>query len=167
MKIFDSKILSRISELLGESEESVGIAESVTSGLLQTAFSNMENCTNFYDGGITAYNIGQKVKHLKIDEELGEMVNYVSEEIACQMAFGAIHHFQSDWGIAITGYANPVPESGGTCFAYFAIAHKGLIRRSGCLKPGEKEMPAIQLEFTHLVLKEFAKLLEKHLHIFK
>lgn len=161
MKIFESDKLNKISEILVEADETVGLAESVTSGLLQLAFSQMKNCTSFYEGGLTAYNIDQKVRHLKIDRNLGEEVNCVSEEIACQMAFGAISMFNTDWGLAITGYATPVPQSGGKCFSYFAIAYKNLIKKSGKFHPKSKDMSDIQVEFAVYLLDEFEKMLKK------
>lgn len=48
-------------------EKKLSIAESVTSGLLQPAFSQIPQAEQFYKGGLTAYNLEQKVNLLNID----------------------------------------------------------------------------------------------------
>ncbi len=50
-------------------DETISIAESVTSGCLQLAFSQMPNASLFYNGGITAYTLPEKVKLLKVNKK--------------------------------------------------------------------------------------------------
>src|SRR5688572_3885424 len=104
----NAKILSLISEHMVRTEETVAIAESVTAGLIMSNFSTAKNASNFFQGGITAYNLGQKVKHLNIEPIHADAANCVSERIAQQMASEVSKLFCSRWGIAITGYATPV-----------------------------------------------------------
>jgi nicotinamide mononucleotide (NMN) deamidase PncC len=63
----DNILLDLISDILTEDHETVAIAESVTAGQLQTVFSLAENSMQFFQGGITTYNLEQKVKHLHVD----------------------------------------------------------------------------------------------------
>src|SRR3982751_949315 len=91
--------------------ETIAVAESVTSGLLQAAFSQPGNAANFFQGGLTAYNLGQKFKHLNVEPIHAENCDCVSQIVADQMAKSVADHFQSDWGIGVTGYSTPVPES--------------------------------------------------------
>lgn len=63
MNIFKQKI-NEISKLLQKRNQTIAIAESCTSGLLQNAFSQAENATFVFQGGMTLYNLGQKTKHL-------------------------------------------------------------------------------------------------------
>ncbi len=127
---FPTIILDKISYYLRERHESVSVAESVTSGILQLAFSQMKSAQEFYRGGLTAYNIEQKVKHLGVDYSRAKAVNCVSRDVTEQMALGIAALFDSDWSLATTGYATPVEESNNEIFAYYCIAHRGIIIRS-------------------------------------
>ncbi len=108
--------------------ETIAVAESVTAGYLQAALSIADNALQFFQGGITAYNIGQKCRHLHIDPIYALSCNCVSEKVANEMAINVTKSFISDWGMAITGYASKVPEmSINSLFAYYAICYKNEI----------------------------------------
>lgn len=47
--------------------QTVAVGESVTSGHLQAALSLGENARQYYQGGLTAYNLGQKARHLLVE----------------------------------------------------------------------------------------------------
>lgn len=118
--------MNSIGEMLRKEEQSVAIAESVTGGLLQFAFSSAEEAKDFFQGGITAYNLGQKVRHLNLDPIRGEKTDCVSSSTAVVIATSCSESFISDWGIGVTGYASPYPErSVEKIFAFFAIVYKG------------------------------------------
>lgn len=128
--MYDQKIIAAIKDLLLSHEQTIAAAESVTAGHLQVALASAENASKFFQGGITAYNLGQKSRHLNIEPIHAENCNCVSDRIAAQMALGVAKLFTSDWGIGITGYAAPVPEcSVDEPFAYYAISfrHKLLL----------------------------------------
>ena len=107
---FDRQVLNAVADILQQKKESVALAESVTSGLLQLAFSLPDGAMNYFQGGITAYNLGQKSRLLLVDPIHADLCNSVSELVAIQMARQVRIHFTSDWGIAITGL--PVAEPG-------------------------------------------------------
>lgn len=85
--LFDNKA-NEVAKVLIEKNETVAVAESVTSGYLQALISSALNAEQFYQGGITAYNIGQKDRHLSIEPVAAKNCNCVSEEVAKQMEFG-------------------------------------------------------------------------------
>lgn len=122
---FDADVLNAIAKALIRNGHNVAVAESVTAGLLQTAFSLMEGATDFFAGGITAYNINQKVKHLKVEPMHALACNAVSEKVAKEMAMHVAKLFGTDWGIGITGYASPIPEHDmKELYACFAISYR-------------------------------------------
>jgi PncC family amidohydrolase len=87
-------------------------------------FSSAQNASNFFEGGITVYNLGQKVRHLNIEPIHADAANCVSERIAQQMASEVSKLFCSRWGIAITGYATPVSALKiKSCFAIYCFAY--------------------------------------------
>ncbi len=130
---FSKAILNDISFYLRERNESISMAESVTSGYLQLAFSQMPNASEFYNGGITAYTLQQKVKHLNVDRQEAEETNCVSKDITEVMALNVADLFNTEWSLATTGYSTPVKESHEEIFAYYAIVYKGEIVASDCI----------------------------------
>ena len=157
--MFDKKILGAIGKKLIGKKQSVAVAESVTSGLLQLAFSAIPDATKFFQGGITAYNLGQKYKHLNVEPIHALAVNCVSQDIANEMALHICVLYSSDWGIAVTGYATPVPESGNKVFAFYAVAYKNKLMAKGKI-PGGKDQPLqTQLKYTKFIMRTFGKLL--------
>ncbi len=106
----------------------MAVAESVTSGRLQLLLSRATGAAQFFQGGITTYNTGQKTKHLRVEPIHALACNAVSQEIAVQMALGVCSLFNCNVGISVTGYAAPVPELDiHELFAFFAIACRGQI----------------------------------------
>ncbi len=88
----------------------LAVAESVTGGRLQALVTAESGASTFFLGGITAYTLVQKVRHLGVRREAAEPVDCVSAEVAWQMARGACALFGADIGVATTGYAEPLPE---------------------------------------------------------
>lgn len=150
---FSQILLDKISYYLRDRRESISIAENVTSGFLQLAFSQMPSAQEFYKGGITAYTIDQKVKHLHVDYREANMVNCVSRHISESMAQNVALMFNTEWSLATTGYATPVEESAGEIFAYYCIAYRGTIIRSDRIElhPLTKTIDA-QNYFTEYIL---------------
>lgn len=124
---FPKIVLDKISYYLRERDETVSVAEGVTSGFLQLAFSQMQDASEFYKGGITIYNPTQLMKHLNINSD---HENFISRQISEAMAINAASFFNTEWSIATTGFAVPSIESKDEIFAYYCIAYRGTIIRS-------------------------------------
>src|SRR5947209_1288485 len=121
--LYDEKLINNIKDILDKNKLTLSVAESVTAGHLQAAFSSAVDASKFFQGGITAYNAGQKTRHLDIEPIAGLENDCVTEQVACEMALKVNKLFISDYGIAITGYATKMPEKGlNDLFAFFAIA---------------------------------------------
>ncbi len=109
--------------LLREPRLTLAVAESLTCGRLQAAIGAISGASEFFLGGLTAYTLTQKVRHLGVDRARAEPVNAVSPEIAEQMARGAAAFFGSDLALATTGYAEPEPGADRPR-AFWALAHR-------------------------------------------
>jgi PncC family amidohydrolase len=158
---FDKKLIDAIGTKLKNKNHSVAVAESVTSGLLQAAFSNADDASLFFQGGITAYNIGQKCRHLLVEPLHAIECNCVSEKISQQIAVNICNLFVSNYAIGITGYAAKMPEKNiYDLFAYYAISSNEKIIKSGRIVSNEEEGLATQLFFINSVLKIFNELLQ-------
>lgn len=123
---------------LGPPRRTLAVAESLTCGRLQAAIGAIRGASGFFLGGITAYALEQKVRHLGVDRALAGACGAVSAEVAAQMAAGASRLFGSDIAAATTGYAEPAPECGiAHPLAYWAITYGDRVVRAGRIeRPG-------------------------------
>ncbi|HTQ31471.1 MAG TPA: CinA family protein [Opitutaceae bacterium] len=110
--------------LLGPPRCTLAAAESLTCGRVQARLGAISGASEFFLGGITAYALEEKVRHLGVERAAAAAVNGVSAAVAEQMARGACALFGSDLAVATTGYAEPpAPDKVGAPFAWWALAH--------------------------------------------
>jgi nicotinamide-nucleotide amidase len=152
--LFNLEQINQIKSKLAERSETIAVAESVTAGLLQLALSSAEDARDYFQGGITVYNLGQKARHLLVEPIHAEASNCVSEKVARQMSMEVTRLFQSNWGVAITGYASPAPESGNRMFAYYSFVNNGVVVHSGLIEPVSSGFPDVQLEYVNKLVRE-------------
>lgn len=158
--MYDDEIIGAIRDQMIKKHQTIAVAESVTSGHLQVALGSAVNASAFFQGGITAYNLGQKTKHLSVEPIHASSCNCVSSVIAEQMASQVSKMFMSDWSIGITGYAAPMPEySIDELFAYYAIAFKGEILSLQKVMAQKEEPMKVQVFYVNHVLSECKSLL--------
>jgi len=160
----NQRTITLVKELLIARRHSVAVAESVTSGGIQEAFSLTQDAMKFYQGGITAYNLGQKAKHLRVDPIEADAHNCVSENIAVVMARNVCRLFSSDWGIAVTGYDSPLPEAGvTTLYACYAISFRSKKIAKGTIYA--EKLPQINVRWFYIntIMEAFLKSVMDHL----
>jgi PncC family amidohydrolase len=137
------KPLELIKDICNEHHLTIAVAESVTAGCLQLLLSTAEGAQEFFQGGITAYNVAQKSIHLDIEPIFAEKCNGVDENIALSMALNICSVFRSQVGIGITGYAAKVPEENiNQLFAFIAIVKNGKAIYQGKLSPTSEGIDA-------------------------
>ncbi len=160
---FDEELIEKIKKILVKRSATLAVAESVTSGLLQAACTQAKDASQYFHGGITAYNLGQKARHFNVDTIHAEACNCVSKKVAEQMAVSVTQRFFSDYGIATTGYANTVPEQGiDKTYAWCAIAHNGKVIFSKKINAtGIEEGLTTQLFFVNQCLQLFYQSISK------
>ena len=157
-----NQLLHSIKTILLNRKETIAIAESVTGGDIQSAFSSTENAGDFFEGGITVYNIHQKIKHLHVDPVDALASNCVSEQVACTMAVNVAKNFSSDWGIAVTGYASEMPEKGiHDLYAWVAFSYKGKIRLSDRLTSLKESPVVVRWNYKDKILRLFLRILHE------
>jgi nicotinamide-nucleotide amidase len=154
------KEIAVIKDYMLKSNQTVAVAESVTAGHIQAALSQAEFALQFFQGGITAYNLAQKYKHLQVEPIHAQQCNCVSEKVVMEMADNVCTLFKSDWGIAITGYATPMPEfSVEEPFAFFSFSFRGKNLEVKRIHTSINNSWEVQRFFTEEVIKEFASLI--------
>ncbi len=103
-------------------------AESCTGGMVATAITEVAGASKAFDWGVVTYANHAKTSLLGVRPETLEAHGAVSEEVAREMAEGALRNSGADLAVSITGIAGPggsahKPE-GRVCF--------GLALASGC-----------------------------------
>ena len=96
-----------IIENLKSRGETVSVAESLTGGGLGHALTQIPGASDVFVGGIIAYTANVKVNFLGVKQITIDEHTVVSEEVAVEMAQGAINRLSSTWAISTTGIAGP------------------------------------------------------------
>ena len=110
-----NEIIALISDIHGSLRargETLSTAESLTAGGLSHALTIVPGASDVFLGSITAYRPDIKISHLNVSKTAIAANSVVSEEVAVEMARGAIKSFGTTWAIATTGVAGPGPSDG-------------------------------------------------------
>lgn len=103
----DQTMESVVLDLLAERGLTLGVAESLTGGLLGSRLSAVPGASRAFRGGVIAY--ATDIKHGLLSVPDGPVV---SVEAAAAMALGVRTVVGSDVGVAVTGVAGPDPQEG-------------------------------------------------------
>ncbi|MDE5545264.1 MAG: CinA family protein [Malacoplasma sp.] len=110
---------------LWKSNLTLGIAESVTGGMLASTFVDVSGASKVFKGGIVAYSDFSKSKLLGLSTDVLEKYTAYSANVAREMAKGIRNRLNTDISISVTGFAGPfnnyIPESDKKCIVYFCI----------------------------------------------
>ena len=87
--------------------ETLAVAESCTGGEIAARLTKVPSASGFFKGGVVAYHTQSKVDLLKVDPQLIEKHQVVSEEVATAMALGVQAQYNTSYAVATTGNAGP------------------------------------------------------------
>lgn len=115
----------------------IATAESCTGGMVAAALTDIAGSSDVFDRGFVTYSNTAKIDMLGVSAETLAAHGAVSEEIAREMAEGALSHSLADLAVAITGIAGP----GGSDFkpegrVCFGLAQKGRAARTETIEFG-------------------------------
>jgi nicotinamide-nucleotide amidase len=96
-----------VGAVLKRGGRTLAVAESLTGGLLASAFARASGSSEWFRGGIVAYS--STVKYDLLDVPGGPVV---SEAAAAAMARGAGRLLKADVAVAVTGVGGPDPQDG-------------------------------------------------------
>lgn len=103
-----TKIITReISEYLWRAGQTLCTAESCTAGMVASVLAALPGASTYFRGSIVAYANDLKASLLDVPETLLEEKGAVSEEVARAMVAGALTRMQTQYAVAVTGYAGP------------------------------------------------------------
>jgi nicotinamide-nucleotide amidase len=112
-----------VGELLLAKKHVLTLAESCTGGLISALITNTAGSSAWFDSGLVTYSNQAKQDLLKVKETTLTQYGAVSEQVAMEMAIGALQQGRSTIAASITGIAGPDggtdPKPVGTvCFAW-------------------------------------------------
>ena len=117
--IFD--IAKEVFDLATINRVVIASAESCTGGMLSSAITEIPGSSAIFDCGFVTYSNISKMTLLSVNENTLHHHGAVSEEVAGEMAIGAINNSQASLAISITGIAGPggstTKPEGMVCFS--------------------------------------------------
>ena len=119
--VLDMHKLQKLSVLALKLNSKIVSAESCTAGLLSASLTEIPGSSAFFEQGYVTYSNNSKTSVLGVENKTLKKYGAVSEQVAKQMAKGALKRSNSTIAISITGIAGPggsdyKPE-GLVCFA--------------------------------------------------
>ncbi len=120
----------------------IALAESCTGGLVCQHLTNIPGSSVWFDRGFVTYSNASKIELLKVSQDTLLKFGAVSQEVASEMALGALNESHAQIALSITGIAGPsggsIEKPVGTVF--FAIAHQNkIIFNASKVFPGSRE----------------------------
>lgn len=100
-----------IGQMLKNKGKTLAVAESCTGGYISHLITSVPGCSDFYKGSVTAYSNDIKEKIIGVKSSTLIKYGAVSEDVAKEMAIGAMQVLNADFALATTGIAGP---GGGT-----------------------------------------------------
>ena len=131
----DENMEEAVGKLLSARGLTLGLAESVTGGLVGSRLTNVAGSSGFFRGSVVAYD--SEVKFDLLGVPRGPVV---CEEAAIAMAEGARKVLGADVGLGVTGVAGPAEQDGqpvGT--VYFGLSMDGHTEAVHVRMPGDRE----------------------------
>ncbi|QAR31558.1 CinA family nicotinamide mononucleotide deamidase-related protein [Ornithobacterium rhinotracheale] len=134
----------RLKDLCLEKSLKIATAESFTAGLVSHRITSVSGSSGYFMGSLVAYDPQIKIQELGVSAEVVKTKGVVNEEVAIQMAKGAVEKFKADFAVSTTGVAGPNKDDFGNevGLAYIGIASK-------------QKATAIRLFYPHYERAEF------------
>ena len=107
-------------------EMTISFAESCTGGLLAATIVGVSGASHVFRESYVTYCDESKRDLLCVPQKALDRYTAVSKEVACQMAFGAMHNAKSDVAVSVTGYADG--EDAGHVFVAVTLRIKNVTR---------------------------------------
>lgn len=136
-------------------------AESVTGGSISQAITDIAGSSEWFDCGFVTYSNGSKTQFLDVSDALIAQLGAVSEEVAADMAKGALVNTDADIALSTTGIAGPsgaVPGKpvGTVCFGW---AHGKVVHTERLVFSGDRH--AVREQTTVHALKGLLRFIER------
>jgi len=104
-------LASVVGDLLQSRNQTLGVMESLTGGLLSSTITDVKSSSKHFIGSIVSYSTDLKAQ-MGVPKEILEQYGAVSEQTAQAMAYAVRERLGTDFGIGITGVAGPDMQEG-------------------------------------------------------
>ncbi len=85
----------------------IATAESCTGGMVAAALTDVPGSSGVVERGFVTYSNNAKIEMLGVSPETLNHFGAVSEEVAAEMAAGALAHAHAELAVSVTGIAGP------------------------------------------------------------
>lgn len=127
-------------------------AESCTGGMVASSIVNISGASEIFKEGYITYSNEAKERVLGVKHETLEQYKAVSEEVAREMAEGAVNKTGADISVSVTGVAGPSKEDDKPVgLVYIGCCYKGITRVKECELSGDRH--TIRCQSTKEALK--------------
>lgn len=124
----DEELQHAVIRLLGEKRQSLAVAESVTAGLVAHRLGQVPGASQWFRGGIVAYDNRLKVELLGVPQHLLDEHGAVSGPVAEALAVGCRTRLRTDLAVSTVGLAGP---GGATPEKPIGTVHVGMAWEGG------------------------------------
>ena len=133
--VVDMYKLKKLSALALKLNIKIVSAESCTAGLLSASLTEIPGSSAFFEQGFITYSNHSKTSVLGVENKTLKKYGAVSEQVAKQMAEGALKRSNSTIAISITGIAGP----GGSDFKPEGLVCFAITKKNGESRTETKE----------------------------
>lgn len=156
-----NSIQEEIIDLLIKNNLTIGVAESVTAGMISSYLASVPGCSKALKGGFIVYSNFAKIKVCHVKQEIIEKFGAISKECVEELALNTNKILNTDIAVAISGNAGPVcDENKPVGFAYLCIC---VIDRTYVyeIQSNEKQRNDIRINLTQIAYEKILKLLKE------
>lgn len=156
------KLAEQVGLALQKKRWLLATAESVTGGGIAQAITDIAGSSDWFDCGFVTYSNSSKSECLNVPEALIAQHGAVSEEVAAELAKGALANTDSQISLSTTGIAGPagaVPGKpvGTVCFGW---ASGNAVHTERLVFAGDRD--AVRRQTTIHSLKGLLRFMEQH-----
>lgn len=150
-----TSLTENIKNLLKQRQETVGVAESSTGGLVSAALLAIPGASAYFVGGGILYTHTARKRLLGIDLDNTPDLRASTEAYAQLVADRIRERLNTTWGVCETGAAGPSGNRYGNPAGHTCIAVSGPVNQSATLKTGLSNREENMWIFTEKVLQLF------------
>ena len=156
------KLAEQIGLALQQKRWLLATAESITGGGIAQAITDIAGSSEWFDCGFVTYSNSSKTECLNVSAALIAQHGAVSEEVAAELAKGALANTDSHISLSTTGIAGPtgaVPGKpvGTVCFGW---ATSNAVQTERLVFAGDRD--AVRRQTTIHALKGLLRFMEQH-----
>lgn len=129
-----ASLAAQLADELGRQSLTLATAESCTGGGISWLLTGIPGSSAWFERGFVVYSNPAKKDMLGVHDKTLAAHGAVSEQVALEMASGALTHSKADVSMAVTGIAGPdggtdTKPVGTVCFGWQKRGHKGVSSR--------------------------------------